>query len=207
MSGSASPGPAPPALRVPTRGAGEASVALVLADGSGAPEQPTTVRVGWDDAALRVRFDCQDRDIWGTLSRRDDPLWTEEAVEVFLAPGPEDPAEYFELEVSPGGVLFDARVANRTGRREDRVADRSWDCPGIRWGASIDRTAARWAAELSIPWRGIAPGEPLPRVWRANFYRIERPRDGAAEFSAWSPTLADPPDFHRPARFGTLLLV
>jgi hypothetical protein len=33
---------------------------LVLADGSGAPEQATIVRLCWDDEALHVRFDCED---------------------------------------------------------------------------------------------------------------------------------------------------
>jgi len=40
---------------------------------------------------------------------------------------------------------------------------------------------------------------------RANFYRIDRPADGDPEFTAWSPTLVDPPDFHKPDRFGLLL--
>jgi len=44
-------------------------------------------------------------------------------------------------------------------------------------------------------------------LWRGNLYRIERPRDGEPEFSAWSPTLTRPADFHQPARFGTLELV
>ena len=41
-------------------------------------------------------------------------------------------------------------------------------------------------------------------LWRANFYRIDRgERD---EYSAWRPTLRSPPDFHVPARFGSLRL-
>jgi hypothetical protein len=59
---------------------------------------------------------------------------------------------------------------------------------------------------LAIPWRSVAPPGDLPRMWRANFYRIERPRDGEPEFSCWSATLTDPADFHRPARFGVLEL-
>ncbi len=177
------------------------SVSLVLADGSGAPEQATTVRLCWDDEALHVRFDCEDRDAWGTFRHRDDPLWQEEVVEVFLAPGEEDPVRYVEIEVSPLGVLFDARIHNPTGLRADMTADLSWDCPGLRWQAGCGAERQDWWAELSIPWE-ITP----PRLWRANFYRVERPRDGIAEFTCWSPTLASPPDFHRPARFGVLEL-
>ena len=52
----------------------------------------------------------------------------------------------------------------------------------------------------------IAPAGELPDTWRANLYRIERPRDAAPEYSCWSPTLTDPADFHKPARFGVLRL-
>jgi cellulose/xylan binding protein with CBM9 domain len=178
---------------------------LLLADGSGLAVQQTRVRVGWDDEGLHVRFDCEDRDAWGTFEQRDDPIYEEEAVEVFLAPGTADPVDYFEVEVSPRGVLWDGLVHNPTSRRAEMVVDKSWDCPGIRWSVGRGRDRQDWWATLLLPWRGIAPAGP-PSFWRANFYRIERPRDGEPEFSCWSPTLTKPADFHRPARFGVLEL-
>ena len=179
---------------------------LTRAAGDGPPEQETTVRVCHDGSTLYVRFDCVDRDAWGTFEHRDDPIYQEEAVELFLAPGEADPIHYYEFEVSPRGVLFDATIHNPTSRRADMTADPSWDCPGIAWTAG--RTGSQdWWAALAIPWKSVAPAsDPLPRIWRANFYRIERPRDGAPEFSCWSPTLTDPADFHKPARFGALEL-
>jgi hypothetical protein len=179
---------------------------FTLADGSGPALQQTRVRLCWDDTALHVRFDCADRDAWGTYQRRDDPIYEEEAVEVFLAPGEEDPARYFEFEVSPLGVLFDARIYNPTSLRADLVGDPAWDCPGLRWEAGPGTERQDWWAVLSIPWAGLLPAGGLPPVWRANFYRIERPRDGEPEFSGWSPTLTSPPDFHKPACFGVLEL-
>lgn len=176
-----------------------------LADGAGPPAQSTRVRLCRDGQALYVRFDCADRDAWGTYERRDDPIYKEEAVEVFLAPGGEDPARYYEFEVSPRGVLFDAAVHNPTSQRADMVADPSWDCPGLRWQAGTGDAAQDWWAALAIPWSAVSP-DPRPQAWRANFYRIERPRDGAPEFSCWSPTLTSPADFHKPARFGVLEL-
>ena len=109
---------------------------FLLADGSGLAVQQTTVRLAWDEAALHVRFDCADRDAWGTFTRRDDPIYQEEAVEVFLAPGAADPARYFEFEVSPRGTLFDAIVWNPDSDRATMRADPAWDCPhfhGISW--------------------------------------------------------------------------
>jgi hypothetical protein len=191
---------------------------LLLADGSGPAEQATSVRLGYDDAALRVRFECRDRDAWSTFRRRNDPLYLEEAVEVFLAPGEADPRRYLELEVSPHGVLFAARIHNPTGRRADLEADTGWDDDALAWsaGKSAGKAASGeegqdWWAEIAIPWRAAWRGrhreEALPRLWRANFYRIERPRDGGPEFSCWSPTFTDPADFHQPSRFGVLELV
>jgi hypothetical protein len=162
------------------------------------------VRVAHDGLALVVRFDCDDRDPWGTFENRDDPVWQEEAVELFLAPGDGDPAEYLEFQVSPRGVLFDARVRNPSSRREDRIVDVSWDCPGVGWCAFTNPEVGAWRAELSIPWAAVAPPCPMPRTWRANFFRIERPRDAVPEFSCWSATLTDPADFHKPAFFGFL---
>ena len=177
-----------------------------LADGSGPAVQQTRGRLCWDELALYVRFDCEDRDAWGTFRQRNDPVYQEEAVEVFLAPGEEDPVRYFELEVSPLGTLFDATIHNPTSLRADMTGDPSWDCPGLRWAAGSGEIRQDWWAWLSIPWEGISPTQRPPRIWRANFYRIERPRDGEPEFSAWSPTLTRPADFHKPARFGLLEL-
>ena len=212
---------APPSLRVPRATASFGSktpidalgwerIAAVrpflLVDGSGEALQRTELRICHDPRSLYVRFECSDRDIWGTWSRRDDPIYQEEAVEVFLAPGEDDPADYFEFEVSPMGVLFDATVHNRAGKRADMRTDPRWDCPGIEWNAVVDREARTWRAHLAIPWASISQGGGTPSGWRANFCRIERPRGGSPEFSCWSPTLTDPPDFHKPARFGRLVL-
>jgi hypothetical protein len=180
-----------------------------LADGGGEAGLQTRVRLCWDELALQVRFDCMDLDAWGTFRQRNDPVYQEEAVEVFLAPGEAAPVRYFEFEVSPLGTLFDATIHNPTSRRADMTGDPSWDCPGLRWAAGPGTSREDrqdWWAWLAIPWSAVSPSPEPPRIWRANFYRIERPRGGEPEFSGWSPTLTRPADFHKPARFGFLEL-
>jgi hypothetical protein len=182
---------------------------LTLADGSGPPRLATAIRMTHEDGVLQVRFDCDDPDPWSTFERRDDPLWEQEAVEVFLGCGPRTPARYVEFEVSPSGVLFDAVVDNPEGDRATMRVDCAWDCPDL--DARAGRRADGWWAELAIPLapvlEALGASRP-PDVWRANLYRIDRPRDGAAEeFSAWSPTGRHPPDFHVPSRFGVVRLV
>jgi hypothetical protein len=179
---------------------------FVLADGTGPAEQQTRAHVCYDLETLYVRFDCDDRDIWATYTQRDDPIYDEEVVEVFLGAGEADLVRYFEFEISPNGVLFDARIYNPTSQRTELEWDETWNCRGIRWQARRDDEANHWWAVAAIPWAAVAPPGDLPSIWRANFYRIERPRDAEPEYSCWSPTMTEPADFHRPAYFGVLEL-
>jgi hypothetical protein len=179
---------------------------FVLADGGGPAVQQTRARVCYDPGSLYVRFDCDDRDIWATYTQRDDPIYDEEVVEVFLGGGEADLVHYFEFEISPNGVLFDARIYNPTSQRTELEWDETWNCPGIRWQARRDDEAHHWWAVVAIPWAAVAPPGDLPSIWRANFYRIERPRDAKPEYSCWSPTMTEPADFHKPAYFGVLEL-
>ena len=178
------------------------ALSLSRAQDGADPLYPTRVRVLDDGSRLFVRFDCADSDVWATHTKRDAPLWEEEVVEVFLAAGRGVPTRYFEIEVNPLGALFDAIVLSPDGRRSTMSVDPSWDPPGI--AVRVSRVAPDgWSAEVALPWGDCFPGA-TPAVLRANFFRVERPRNGAAEFSSWSPTWADPADFHRPEYFGIL---
>lgn len=179
---------------------------LILADGSGPAMQQTETRICYSSHAFYVRFDCQDQDIWGTYTKRDDPIYDEEVVELYIAHGEATPVDYYEFEVSPNGVLLDLSVHNTSGYRSDMIANFGWNCPGLLWAATRDDANQGWWATFAVPWASIGAAGALPPIWRANFYRIERPRNGDAEFSCWSPTLTDPPDYHKPARFGRLIL-
>jgi len=162
------------------------------------PSQPTTVRVAWHDTELRVLFEARDEQPWATITQRDGPLWEEEVVEVFIDPVG-DGACYFEIETNPLGTVVDLVVRRiRSGWRKDFA----WDCEALR--SLARRTESGWAAELAIPFLSVSAE--APRVgarWRANFCRIDRPKNRERELSAWSPTMAG--TFHAPDRFGTLV--
>ena len=70
---------------------------LVLAEDGGVPVQPTELRLAASAERLWVRFDCRDDEPWSTFTQRDEPLWQEEVVEVFLAAGGE-PLAYPEAD-------------------------------------------------------------------------------------------------------------
>ncbi len=179
---------------------------FILADGSGPALQQTEVRLCYDADYLYVRFDCADRDIWGRLTQRDSPIYDEEVVELFIAPGADTPIDYFEFEVSPLGTLLDLTVHSPDGDRRNLQANFQWDCADLQWQAERSDTQNHWRAYLVVPWRSLHAADPLPKTWRANFYRIERPHDCQPEFSCWSSTYSEPADYHRPAYFGTLIL-
>ncbi len=197
----------PPRTAVAHRAAGVSTLSPFLrADGGALARWQTRVELCWDEDHLHVRFHCADDDAWGTHTERDAALWQEEVVELFLAAGEAVPTRYFEFEVSPAGMLFDASVANPQGNRTGLAVDAAWNCPGVEWAAAPAGGSADWRARLAIPWRGLGLAA-APATMRANFFRIERPRGGEPEFSCWSPTFTTPADFHRPDRFGVLALI
>jgi hypothetical protein len=66
----------------------------------------TEARVLYDDKYLYFAFRSIDRNIWATMKRRDEHLWLEEVVEVFLQANQTIP-NYIELEVNPLGTMLD----------------------------------------------------------------------------------------------------
>jgi len=185
---------------------------FLLADGSGKPQLPTEVKACWDDKNLYLAFVAIDTDIWGTMLNRDDPIYNEEVVEAFLG-SCGDVTRYFEFEFSPHNTVFDAKIeCPESGDRRFMKADTDWNCKGLESAVQVvgtldDRSDVdeRWTVEVALPFAEIGrEGRPPAdgEEWRANFYRIDRADKG--EFSCWSPTKADPPNFHVPARYGVL---
>jgi len=171
------------------------------------PSLKTTARLAYDDANLYVAFDCEDPDVWGSLQKRDDPIYNEEVVEIFLDTNA-DGRTYNELQVSPNNVLFDAYFpARRQGM------DLGWDS-GMKTGVKVKGTVNQpgdrdegWTVEMQIPLKGLAevphlPPRPRDR-WRFNLYRLEHLERRDVEGQAFSPLFIG--DFHHLPRFGWLV--
>ncbi|MGH9317139.1 MAG: carbohydrate-binding family 9-like protein [Thermoanaerobaculia bacterium] len=200
MTGPPQPRHHVPRLATADRLVGLAPLFLTSALDGSLPRLATRVRVGLRGGALLVRFDGRDRGRVARRTERDGPLWEEDVFEVFLSP--HDPAAvYYEFEVNPLGALFDARIESPDLRRETMRVETAWNCPGF--SARVRLREKRWSALLRIPLAPMESGAPAA-AWRANFFRIDRSlRD---EYSAWSPTFTDPPNFHAPERFGFLTI-
>lgn len=185
---------------------------LTFSDSLGRPQAtryPTRLRLLYDDENLYVGFEATDEDITERFSKRDDPIYDHEAVEVFLMPGVVAPAlgPYVELQASPGGVIFDAAF---TARRQGMDVSFS---AGQTVGTKIDGTLNDsrdsdhgWVSEWAVPWksiRGVSAAPKSGEEWRMNAFRIEKAKTlPNGEYTAWSPPLVG--DFHNTARFGRM---
>ena len=194
-------------------GRAEALADFRFIDGIGEPQLPTELRMCWDESNLYLGFVCVDTDIWGEMSERDDPVWQEEVAEAFIASGGEV-TKYFEFNFSPHNVVFDALIeCPESGDRQFMKSDVGWNCEGMQSAVQVKGTLddhsdvdERWTVEVALPFSQIGREGRAPvegEKWRANFFRIDRAGEG--EFSCWSPTRSDPPNFHVPGRFGNLV--
>jgi len=64
-------------------------------------------RAAWDADRLYFSFECGDADLVAPVLERDGPVFSDDSVEVFLLPE-WNPAQYWELVLSPSGCIFDA---------------------------------------------------------------------------------------------------
>ena len=184
-------------------------VRLRCATDASTPRLATSVAVWFDDEALTILFSSSDDHIFATHDRHDAPLYEEDVVEAFLAP--RSVSDYFEIEVSPRGTVFDARVHSPEGERKSMTTDPAWTCEGlfaaVRQVTESDGTISVDTV-LRIPFASLKCDAPRNGgTWRANFFRIDRHSERGNEFSAWQPTMRTPADFHVTRAFGTLRFI
>jgi hypothetical protein len=146
----------------------------LIHDSSRRPTFPTEAALTWDDTHLYVAFGCTDSEPWARATNRDDRLWDEEVVEIFLDPDG-DGRQYAEIEVSPTNVVVDLLIA---APRAGGPNARRWDVAGLQ--TAVTTHAAGWVAEIAIPWASLAEAgvtsAPRPGdAWRVGLYRIKRP--------------------------------
>jgi Carbohydrate family 9 binding domain-like len=200
---------------------GVPSAGLMVNTMTGDPVPLTSeVKLQWDDKFLYAFFDMKDNDVWGELKNRDDKLWTQEAVEIFVdANG--DGRSYIELQVSPRGTIFDTYLPEYR-KYEDAIDPKkkpfSWNS-SWKVAVSVDGTMDNrddldrgWSVEIALPLADVngmlKDGKTVvPPVygssWRMNFFRLDQSKDGKQDAQAWSPPMVG--DFHKMDRFGEVL--
>ncbi len=173
-------------------------------DGSPGPLK-SEAKVLYDDKFIYFSSRFVDDNIWATFKKRDEHLWTEEVVEVFVQA---DPAKrnYIELEVNPLNTMIDIYLLDiRVPLHYE-----SWNSEKLQWAIQVDGTVdgkpgdKEWTCEMALPLEDVVTAPNIPPKpgdrWRMNFYRVEKLPERAG--LAWSATGRD---YHRPERFGEIV--
>jgi hypothetical protein len=176
----------------------------------------TRFRALWDAQGLFLRFDVDDPAPWHTMTKRDEHLWEEEVVEIFLDLD-RSGRDYAELEISPANVVCDVRMLQGGPSMK---GDLAWDIEGLETRVirrTKDEKTEGWVALAFIPWnafrslpssRKIALPPKPGDAWRFNLFRIKRPGGPQAPekdalLLAWSKVPAR--SFHVPEVFRDLV--
>lgn len=166
------------------------------------PELATFARMLYDDTNLYVAFDVTDSDIASDKAGRDDKIWEQDAVEVYLDPG-SDGKRYLEIQVSPRNMVFDAMFDSSRTPPWEEAAKRT--TLALQTAVSVDGTVndpgpdKGWTVELAIPFADIPDSggkAPAPGTsWTANLYRIDHKGPTNMAFQGvWAPVGGD---FHK----------
>jgi len=193
----------------PVWGFANTSRAFVETTKGGVAPIQASAKLLWDARYLYVAVDVRDSLLRASHTEPDDHLWEQDCVELMIDPDG-DGRNYFEIQVSPRGVVFDTRYDSP--RVPKPFGHTAWDSR-IRVGASPrgklddDQADAGYAVEIAIPWQAFSlDGKPAapPEIgdeWRANLYVMDLGAD-RQQAAAWSALGIG--DFHVPRRFGIL---
>ncbi len=174
------------------------------------PKQETLVRLLWDDEYLYVAYEAEDKDLTATFLNRDDPVYRDDALEIFVNPRPSQVGLYYGLEINARGVMYDYLL-------HDSVSFfKRFDMTDLKIGTHLrgtlnerDDVDEGWGLEVAIPWANFEVLSRRPQVgavWTANLNRW----DGAGQerrMSIWSDPLVTRAHPHYPSRFGELHFV
>ena len=161
----------------------------------------TRFSAAWSPTALFLRFDASDERPWHTMTSKDEHIWNEEVVEIFLDPAGSG-LGYAELEINPVNVVCDLVVRTPWPKVD---SDPAWDLYGLQTACVPWRGEGSgpdgWSALAVVPWPAFAslpskaPHLP-PQAgdeWRFNVYRIKRPtRSRRSRTRTWSTTRGRP---------------
>ncbi|MSS70403.1 MAG: hypothetical protein EXS64_02835 [Candidatus Latescibacteria bacterium] len=177
---------------------------------SGKKEQ-TVAKLLYDDENLYVAYICEDAHIWAESVHRDGAVSADDCVEIFVAPNPDRPLAYFNIEMNVLGVFLDQFHPEGPGV----PVKEEWNGKGIRIATSRVGTLNddsdeddHWILEAAIPLQNYAPVArhipPKPGdVWHVGLNRCGGKTN--PQYSQWSPSNTPKPSFHVPECFGRMI--
>ncbi len=129
------------------------------------PAHATKARLVWDRDALYFAAEMTDSDVRAFGTKHNDYLWNGDVFEMFFKPSRDRP-EYYEFQVNPKSVLFEASFLARNKPVEPFETSPSMGMVGV---AAVDGTLDRpgdadkgWTVEGRIPWTAFGPANTRP---------------------------------------------
>jgi hypothetical protein len=174
-------------------------------------KQQTTARLLWDSQSLYVGYECEDAEITAQFLKHDDPVYRDDAVEIFINPNPGDGLNYYGLEMNARAVLYEYL------RIWPKLMITRLDFTGVEIATHLDGTLnvagdkdRGWSLELAIPWENFReltrelPPKPGAE-WRINLNRWDGVEPRRRQ-SQWSNSGLATPHPHNTERFGRIRL-
>lgn len=171
--------------------------------------QGTVARMLWDSENLYISYVCDDPYLDAQVTEHDGPVYKEDAVEVFAAPG-EDIRSYFGYEMNINAALLDYMAFGGGEEWTEKIRP-AWQSEGVRIATTHDGTLndhadtdQGWSLEVAIPFAnfrhlgGRVPPQP-GEMWRLN---LNRTAGHQGKYSLWSDTHVAKPAFHHAVYFG-----
>lgn len=172
---------------------------------NGPSTQMTKARLLWDDEALYVFVEVSDTNIRSKYTKRDDPLWKGDVVELFID-ADRNGNDYVELQVNPNNAVFDAWFARR--RSKQYTGEFDWNSK-LESKVVVNGTVNKsdkdtgWNVEIKIPHATVKGRNDKMRVnippkvgdrWRLNIIRVDRDGKKYEGISSWNQITSG--DFH-----------
>ncbi|MDR1805211.1 MAG: carbohydrate-binding family 9-like protein [Clostridium sp.] len=161
-----------------------------------------------EDEALYVKLSTREREPRALYTERDQPVYEDSCLEVFLQPRLDD-KRYINLESNANSTLWSAIGERRDGRRFLReLADPAAIASPENF---VDKAGGLWGLLFTIPLGLLKElyGADFSfhdgQAMRGNFYKCGD-KTPLPHWGAWRPVTENPPGFHNPECFGNIIL-
>jgi len=166
-------------------------------------KEQTEVKMLWNDNFLYLSFKCDDKHIHADHYNINSATYEDDCVELFWNPVPDSGSDYYMFEINCIGIP-------KSLRKSDRITVMlPYITQSIQGTLNDDTdTDTGWIIEMAVRFDEYTeistdtPPEPGD-IWRIGLNRCGGETN--PQYSQWSPSQTDKPNFHQPDDFGKII--